>query len=348
MANHKLFNTYQDSIFSEDQLQHIENLKINFETERIAHENEILRIDAELKDARIHQQKSYTIIAIVLTLSLLGALVSLFYSYIQNKRRNRLLANYNTTLEQQVERRTQELVKSNLELIRQNSQLEQFAYITAHNLRAPVARMLGLTNVVNLDTFDPVKDKPMIDSLRATAEQLDGIIYDMNSILDVKKGKQENYAVVDFNDHLTKVLNILREDIESSHATITSDFSRVRSCFAIPAYIESILYNLISNSIKYRSKDRDPKIHVTTSVVDGNLELAVKDNGIGMDLTRIKERLFNLYQRFHLDIEGRGMGLFLVKTQVEAMNGTIDVTSEINRGTTFRILFPLKMSNQSA
>jgi signal transduction histidine kinase len=345
LSNYRIFNLYQDSIFSEDRIQYIENLRINFETERMQHDNELLRKDAELKDARIAEQKSYTLIAVILTLSLTGAIIFLYYSYRQNKQRTRLLSDYNTNLEKQVERRTQELVKSNLELIRQNNQLEQFAFITAHNLRAPVARMLGLAEVVNLDTFDPKTDKALVESFRTTAEQLDGIIHDMNAILDVKKNTQANYEVVDFDERIRRIRNLLREPIESTHATVETDFTRVKSCFAIPAYIESILYNLLSNAIKYRSPDREPRVTIRTAIQENQLELTVQDNGIGMDLSRVKEKLFNLYQRFHLDIEGRGMGLFLVKTQVEAMNGSIQVTSAVNQGTTFRITFPLQMTS---
>lgn len=340
---YKEFNLYQDSIFSEDKLQFIENLKINYETEQIASENEILKKDAQLKDASIIQQKTYTLIGVILIISISGAFVFLFYTYKQNKKRNKFLADYNTNLETQVTERTKELVNSNLELIKQNNQLEQFGYITAHNLRAPVARILGLINIININAYDPAEDKYILEKLQITTKELDTIIHDMNAILDIKKGVENSYEIVDFHERIRKIRNILKDNIANTEAIIEEDFSTVKSCFAVPAYIESILYNLISNAIKYRSLKRIPKIKISTGLKNNHLELTVSDNGIGIDLKNLRDKVFSLYQRFHIHIEGKGIGLFLVKTQVEAMNGTIEIESNVNAGTTFRILIPLKM-----
>jgi signal transduction histidine kinase len=340
---YKQFNLYQDSIFSEDKLQFIENLKINYETEQIAAENEILKKDAQLKDASIVQQKSYTLIGIILIVSISGAFIFLYYTYKQNKRRNKFLADYNTNLETQVTERTKELVNSNLELIKQNNQLEQFGYITAHNLRAPVARILGLVNIININAYNPVEDKYILDKLQLTTKELDEIIHDMNAILDIKKGVENSYEIVDFHERIQKIRNILKDNIASTDTIIEEDFSLVKSCFAVPAYIESILYNLISNAIKYRSSKRIPRIKITSGLKNNNLELTVADNGLGIDLKNLRDKVFSLYQRFHIHVEGKGIGLFLVKTQVEAMNGTIEVESKVNEGTTFQILIPLKM-----
>jgi signal transduction histidine kinase len=102
----------------------------------------------------------------------------------------------------------------------------------------------------------------------------------------------------------------------------------------------SIFHNLITNSIKYRQPGIAPIIEITSTVHQGKIDLVFKDNGLGIDLKRKGTEVFGLYKRFHHHVEGKGMGLFMVKTHVETIGGTISIESEINKGTTFTISFP--------
>lgn len=341
MHYYRQFNLYQDSISSEEKSKAIEDMKINYETKRIETENELLRKSAQLKDAEL-KQRFVQGWAFILGCGALLFLVFMLYRH--NKQRtktNHLLNQYNRDLAEQVYKRTLDLVDSNAELVRQNNQLEQFGYIIAHNLRAPVARILGLTSIVNSPDFNMPADQKVIDRLELTSRELDTVIRDLNSILDIKKGINETLEHVDLTQRLEKVKENLREKIRESNTIIHSDFTAKNIISAIPAYLESILYNLISNAIKYRSDDRSPLVDIS-SYVEGNMVyVIVEDNGIGIDLENQKDKLFNLYQRFHHHVEGKGMGLFLVKTQIEAMNGKIDVQSEVNVGTRFKICLPL-------
>lgn len=147
--------------------------------------------------------------------------------------------------------------------------------------------------------IDPTVDRHILDKLQLTANELDTIIYDMNAILDVKSGIKNSYEIVDFHERLEKIRSILKESITNTQTTIEADFSAVKSCFSIPAYIESIFYNLISNAIKYRSPKRNPEIKIRSNIKGEKLELTFSDNGIGMDLSKMKDRIFSLYQRFH-------------------------------------------------
>jgi signal transduction histidine kinase len=338
---YKQFNLYQDSIFSEDNIQFIENLKINYQTERVESENEILKKNAELKDARISEQRSIARGSVVAILSLGILLIILYLNFRQKKKTNALLSASNESLEQVVTERTGELINTNTELIRQNNQLEQFGYIIAHNLRSPVARILGLTNIVNSNHFEMPRDKVILDKLEQSALDLDTIIHDLNSILDVKKGVNHSFELVNLDERMAKVKSILKDKIQEANVILEERFE-VRECYAIPAYIESVLYNLISNAIKYRSRDRAIIVQVSSFIKDEQLNLIVKDNGLGIDLLKLKDKVFSMYQRFHDHVEGKGIGLFLVKTQVEALNGTIDIESEVNVGTTFHVVFPMK------
>ena len=143
-------------------------------------------------------------------------------------------------------------------------------------------------------------------------------------------------------DYLIEKIKLsLAIQIKYCGALIKTDFSEINEIHNVKSYIDSILYNLISNSIKYRNPEKQPEIFIKSSLKEDKIEIMVKDNGIGMDLNIYKEKVFMLYQRFHLDIEGKGMGLYLVKSQIEALGGSIEVESEVNIGTSFYIHLPV-------
>ena len=129
--------------------------------------------------------------------------------------------------------------------------------------------------------------------------------------------------------------------IKMENVMILADFHEANEIIAIKSYVYSIFYNLISNSIKYRRKDVQPVIIITSKMHERELELVFKDNGLGIDLDKRGDQVFGLYKRFHTFVEGKGMGLYLVKTQVETLGGVIGVKSEVNKGTEFIISFDL-------
>jgi signal transduction histidine kinase len=131
----------------------------------------------------------------------------------------------------------------------------------------------------------------------------------------------------------------LEKEYEETNAKLDSDFRAAGKVFAVGPYVDSILYNLISNSIKYRHPDRQPLIQIRTSIERDFVKLTVTDNGLGIDLKKHRNNIFNLYKRFHLHMEGKGLGLYLVKTQMMALGGKIDVESEPEEGTTFQVYF---------
>jgi signal transduction histidine kinase len=115
----------------------------------------------------------------------------------------------------------------------------------------------------------------------------------------------------------------------------------------VKSYLKSILYNFISNAIKYRHPKRKPSIQITTKELADEVVMSIQDNGVGIDLRKHRQKLFGLYQRFHLDKEGKGMGLYLCKTQVEALGGRIEVQSEVGTGTKFDIYFRKMLSEDA-
>lgn len=241
-------------------------------------------------------------------------------------------------VEKQNENLEIEVAKRTTELLDYNQQLQQFAFIAAHNLRAPVARILGLGQILGMLDNTPEKKDEIYPKLIQTARELDGVVNDLNTILDSRKNSDSQLTTVDFATEVTKILSTLEREIANSQAVITTDLSveRIRT---VKPYLESILYNLISNAIKYRDPLRPPVIHVATEKAANEILLTVSDNGLGIDLASFRDKLFTLYSRFHIHLEGKGLGLYLVKTQITAMGGRIEIDSEVNKGSTFRVYF---------
>ncbi|HET6990467.1 MAG TPA: PAS domain S-box protein, partial [Bacteroidia bacterium] len=230
------------------------------------------------------------------------------------------------------------------DLIRQNKDLEQFAYIISHNLRAPVANILGLSQIIQSENLDEYSYKMSLSGLSSSVQKLDNIIVDLNKILQVKREINEKKESVQFSMLVDDIKLSVRHFLEEEEVLIYTDFSIVNEIFTLKSYLHSIFYNLIANSIKYRSPDRKPVIEITSRETDNFIVLIFKDNGIGIDLKANGDKIFGLYKRFHLNVEGRGMGLFMVKTQVETLSGKITVSSEINKGTQFVLEFEKQLA----
>lgn len=139
-------------------------------------------------------------------------------------------------------------------------------------------------------------------------------------------------------------MQLLAHEIKENHCTVNLNFS-IENLLFNQSYIDSILLNLLSNAIKYRSPKRSLQINVSTNLnTDGKLVLIIQDNGMGIDLNRHRSNMFGLYQRFHSNSDSAGLGLFMVKSQVTSLGGSIDVESEVDKGTAFTITF--KGSNE--
>jgi len=253
------------------------------------------------------------------------------------REQSRKIQSLNDHLKIEVDNRTQELQKTNQQLIEHNNQLEQFAFIAAHNLRAPLTRVLGLANLIQIGKTEEDKTTAL-EKLISSTHDLDQVVKDLNAILNIKR-HTGNLTEVDLNESLTRTKRILEKEIEDTGTKIINNFSEADKVYAIAPYVESILYNLISNSIKYRDPERTPYIAIKTTYEQEFVCLAIMDNGLGIDLKKYQQNIFSLYKRFHLHVEGKGLGLYLVKTQIEALGGRVEVWSEPNEGTTFHVYF---------
>lgn len=226
------------------------------------------------------------------------------------------------------------------DLLQRNRDLEQFSYIVSHNIRSPLATLLGFSNLLKADLNE--REKAFIfKGLEKSAQKLDNTIRDVNEILNVKKEISQSKQNVNLNELIQSVLGSIEGLIKSSDAQIEYDFSEIKEIKSVKPYIHSIFLNLISNAIKYARRNVEPVIEIKSSKQGNYLVLKFKDNGTGIDLAKYGDQLFGLYKKFNFDVEGKGMGLFMVKTQVNAMGGSIEVESTLNEGTTFIVKLPL-------
>lgn len=231
--------------------------------------------------------------------------------------------------------------KITADLMQHNSDLEQFTYIVSHNLRAPVANILGLADILKNhdDDLDSATKKEVVERVYTSIKNIDTIIKDLNQILQARKPIEGKKEKVDFESLLIAVKTSVRISISNENVKFECDFSAADSMFTTRSYLYSIFYNLTSNSIKYRKTDVPAFITIRSQKIGDTIELRFKDNGKGIDLEKNKENLFGLYKRFDTTVEGKGMGLFMVKTQVAALGGTIEIKSELGEGTEFIMLF---------
>jgi PAS domain S-box-containing protein len=242
------------------------------------------------------------------------------------------------------ERKTHELQREKMtnDLIQRNKDLEQFAYIVSHNLRAPVANILGFSQVMeSADGMDEEMKTECLKGIAISVNKLDNVVHDLNHILQIKREINEKKELVKFSQLVYDIQVSIASQLKRENVNIVCDFSAVNEILSIKSYQYSIFYNLISNGIKYKRSDIESVINISSSITDGKIEILFADNGIGMDLEVNRSLVFGLYKRFHNHVEGKGMGLFMTKTQVESLGGSISVSSEINKGTEFKITFYL-------
>jgi PAS domain S-box-containing protein len=241
------------------------------------------------------------------------------------------------------ERKRMELQKEKMteDLIQRNKDLEQFAYIISHNLRAPVANILGFSQIMEDGQDEPSVISQCISGISSSVQKLDGVVHDLNHILQIKREINEHRETVKFPELVEDIRISIASMIRNEHAVIEYDFAEVSEMQTIKSYLYSIFYNLITNSIKYKNPSGSALIRICSRIHQERLRLIFEDNGIGMNIEANKASLFGLYKRFHPHIEGKGMGLFMTKTQVESLGGNISVSSAEGKGTTFTIEFSL-------
>jgi PAS domain S-box-containing protein len=228
------------------------------------------------------------------------------------------------------------------DLYAHNRDLQQFTYILSHNLRAPLANALGLTKMLAQVNKQSAVFDTSLGHLHQSLAQLDTVLQDLNLMLSVRdrQHQQETETVV-LAEVCQQAVQHASQALAQCQGQVTLDLGAGLAVRGSRAYVYSIFHNLLSNALKYRAAERPLLITIRCFPGEhGGANISFADNGSGFDRHKAGRDVFQLYKRFHTAPRGRGLGLFLVKTHVEAMNGTIEVSSQVGVGTRFLIHFP--------
>lgn len=218
----------------------------------------------------------------------------------------------------------------------QNKRLQNFAYIVSHNLRSHAGNLKFMVNLFEESNLTDDRTeifshiKTISESLSATMGHLDEIVK-----MQAEIGKERK--LVDFETIFNNVASALQTNITATGAKINTNFTDCPQVNYIPAYLESILQNLLTNALKYRHPSRTPVINCYSQKKGNNVYLFFEDNGVGIDLQRYGEHMFGMYKTFHQNTDSKGIGLFITRNQIEALGGSIHVDSVVNIGTKFTI-----------
>lgn len=225
------------------------------------------------------------------------------------------------------------------ELRKTNSELEKFAYITSHNLRAPVVNLRSLTEMQSEQSISPELNEEITQKIHYCVKQLDSTLSDLIEIVASKSGKDVHKETLDIETELNLIIRSIENQVNESGAQIDINFSEIKTVFFPKRFLHSILLNLLTNAIKYRSDKRKLIISLKTRIRKEHTVLYFSDNGMGMNMNKFGNKIFGLYQRFHSKIDGKGLGLYIIKSQIESLDGKIEVDSMPDVGTTFKISF---------
>lgn len=223
-------------------------------------------------------------------------------------------------------------------LIKQNKQLEEFAHIASHNLRAPIANIHSLLSLYELDNSEE-NVAFVLKQLKNTSTNLYETIKELTEVIKTSWELNKQQQKMSFSETLKKVKQDVSGEIIKKNAEIVQNFDQIDFIEYPKVYLESIVQNLLSNALKYSHPERRPVIAVSTKIENGQVFLSVKDNGLGINLKKYKDKLFGLRKTFHHNENARGVGLFITKAQVESMGGEIDVKSKVDEGSEFVINF---------
>lgn len=223
-------------------------------------------------------------------------------------------------------------------LKRQHNQLSNFTYILTHNLRNYANNISMLTELVERDHLDPY-NADLLDKISLVSTNLTATIEQMAAIIKVNENVMES-ELLNFEEATQAALSVLTAELDLHSASVETDYTVPAISFP-RLYLNSILMNLISNSLKYKKENEKPEILISTYFDESKdcIILEYQDNGIGIDLDRNGDKVFGLFKTFTDRPGGNGVGLFLVKAQVESQGGYIVVESKLDIGTIFRIFF---------
>jgi PAS domain S-box-containing protein len=216
----------------------------------------------------------------------------------------------------------------------QNTKLKSYSHIVNHNIRSHAGNIQRLLELA-LDTEEEEDKNELLSFTKTAAKNLLDTIGNLSKMANENEDISAQFEQISLLDVVKKAI----ENVYKANVVMSTEIPAGLFIHAIPAYADSIVLNLLTNAIKYHSDERNPWVKLSVEDEKDFTILMVKDNGLGIDLAKHGEKLFGMYQTFHLHKDSRGIGLFLTKTHIESMGGLIEVESEVNVGTTFKVFF---------
>ncbi len=251
---------------------------------------------------------------------------------------------------QELKQKEFEVLQVSEELSRRNNELKKFAYITSHNLRAPIVNISSLSEMIDKSSLN-TENEMIFEKITYSINKLESTLNDLVEVVSDEKSGDFSLEKIDIGDTIELVLNNFKNKSSNFKAEVNLDLKINDLTFSKRCFI-SIISNLLSNAIKFNTNHK-VIINIETFQNEESIILKFSDNGIGIDLSKDKTRIFGLYHRINPQIEGKGIGLFIVKSHMDTFNGEIEIESELNNGTTFILHFPsaktimLQMSDTS-
>jgi PAS domain S-box-containing protein len=237
-------------------------------------------------------------------------------------------------------RRNEELMQKNQELVRLNRELDNFVYAASHDLKSPVANLEGL--MMELKQVVGAEQEDYADLMRLIDHNLQGLKTVVNDLAQVARVDQEKQVpeMVDLAQLLREIQHSLRDQILEKKVLLSADFSQAPALAYARKNLRSILFNLVSNAIKYLTPGKLAEVKITTRHLPHQkaILLSVSDNGLGIPDNQ-QDKIFSMFRRFHTHVEGSGLGLYLVKKILENQGDRIEVESQVNTGSTFKVFF---------
>ena len=228
-------------------------------------------------------------------------------------------------------------LNNSLQLVtEQNKRLLNFSYIVSHNLRSHTSNIESIIYLIESAESENERNE-MMHLLKSVSDSLDETMEHLNEVVNINTNINLVTKPLILSSYVNKAKDILSEQIQLHDVSFITNIPDDATVLYNSAYLESIIYNLISNAIRYKHPERKLMIAINLYKENGKDVIEFTDNGIGIDLERNGDKIFGMYKTFNNNSDARGIGLFITKNQIDAMGGTITVDSELNVGSTFKI-----------
>ncbi len=236
-------------------------------------------------------------------------------------------------------KKNEQTLKNSIDIIaEQNKRLLNFAHIVSHNLRNHVGNFQMTLGFLDEPTTAK-EQQETIGYLRTISDSLSQTMEHLNKVVAIQVDSQKQKESLNLADKVSATLELIKGEVNAKQATIVNSVDSSLFIEHLPAYLDSILLNLLSNALKYSDPARKPVISIVSETIEGKTILRISDNGSGIDMEKYGHQLFGMYQTFHGNENATGIGLFITKNQIEALGGTVSVESTLGEGTTFTIEF---------